>query len=109
MVNLDDIIEKSDSIYQSWEKSRLVLQRLKLTGLMIKLFKYRFLKKQLKFPGYVNEEGITPCDNKGKAVTKISTPKRVDDVRSFIRIAGFCRAFTRNSARLAEPLTILAF
>lgn len=90
---------------QHFEKLRLIFERLEQAGLMTKLLKCRFLEKQLRFLGrFLSEKGITTCDDKVKTVTNFPTPKSVEDVRSFVGLVGFYRAFIRGFASLARPL-----
>lgn len=55
----------------------------------------------------INEKGITTCNDKVKAVTNFPIPCLVDDVRSFVDLTGFYRAFTRGFASIVKSLTYL--
>ncbi len=84
---------------------RLVLDRLKEVGLKIKLTKCEFLKLKIKFLGH--NYGIHTVDDKIDAVSHFKQPKSVDNVRSFLELAGYYRPFIRNFAAIANPLTKL--
>lgn len=76
--------------------------------LKIKISKCRFLVKQPQFLGHVvYEKGITTCKDKVKAVTNFPTLKSVEDVRTFVGLVGFYRAFTSGFTSIARTLTNL--
>ncbi len=86
----------------------LVFQKLTETGLKANLSKCEFLKSRIEFLGHlVDGDGIHTVDSKITAVQKFPTPKSVENVRSFLGLAGCYRAFVRNFASIASPLTRL--
>ncbi len=107
-IYLDDIIVASKDITSHMATLRLVLDRLKEVGLKIKLTKCEFLKQKIKFLGHmVDELGIHTVDNKIAVSHFFPQPKSVDNVRSFLGLAGYYHPFIRNSAAIANPLTKL--
>ncbi len=73
-----------------------------------RLSKCDFLKSRIEFLGHVVDvEGIHTVDSKINAVKHFPTPQSVENVRSFLDLAGYYRAFVRNFASVASPLTRL--
>ncbi len=74
-----------------------VLKRLQDVGLKLKLTKYEFLKPRIKFLGHeVDEQGIHTMDEMIATVEKFPQPKTVENVRSFLRLAGYYCPFIKN-------------
>ncbi len=74
----------------------------------LKLTKCEFLKPKIKFLGHeVDEKGIHTVDDKITAVAKFPQPKTVENVRSFLGLAGYYRPFIKSFAERANPLTKL--
>ncbi len=70
-----------------------------------KLTKCEFLKSCIKFLGHpVDGDGILTLDSKTAAV-QFPTPKSVENLHSFLGLAGYYRAFVKNFASIASPLT----
>ncbi len=107
-VYLDDLILVSKDLESHFQKLDLVLSRLNEAGLKAKLAKCEFLKSRIEFLGHVVDgEGIHTVDSKIKAVKHFPTPQTVENVRSFLGLAGYYRAFVRGFASIASPLTRL--
>ncbi len=86
----------------------LVFQKLTQAGLKAKLTKCEFLKSRIEFLGHlVNGDGIHTVDSKITAVQNFPTPKSVENVTSFLGLAGYYRAFVKNFVSTASPLTCL--
>ena len=68
--------------------------------------KYKFLDSRDEFSGHVVEKNsIHTNDCKIKAVKNFPIPKSVNDVRSFLGLTEYYRAFIKMFAFLASPLT----
>ena len=107
-VYLDDLIVVSKDMASHFRNLDLVFSRLREAGLKAKLSKCNFLKSRIEFLGHVVDgDGIHTVDSKIKAVKHFPTPKTVENVRSFLGLAGYYRAFVRNFASIASPLTRL--
>ena len=107
-VYLDDLILVSRDVDSHLEKLDLVLQKFADAGLKLNLPKCKFLKSSIEFLGHiVDSNGIHTTNAKIKAVQKFPTPNSVDQVRSFLGLAGYYRAFVQNFSSIASPLTQL--
>ncbi len=85
-----------------------VLKRLQEVGLKLKITKWEFLKPRIKFIGHeVDEEGIHTVDDKITAKANFPQPKTMENVRSFLGLAGYYRPFIKSFAARARPLTKL--
>ena len=105
---LDDILIYSKSSEEHEEHVRLVLQKLRETGLYAKLEKCVFHQPRVEFLGYIiSNEGLLMDPKKVQAVTNWTTPRTVRDVQCFLGFANFYRIFIKNYSQVAAPLTRL--
>ena len=66
------------------------------------------IKSCIEFLGhFVDGDAIHTVDSKITAVKNFPTSKSVENVRSFLGLAGYYRAFVKNFAFIASPLTRL--
>ena len=107
-VYLDDLIIVSKDIDSHLKQLSQVFQKLTEAGLKVKLTKCEFLKSRIEFLGHlIDGDGIHTVDSKIVAVKNFPTPKSVENVRSFLGLAGYYRAFVKSFASIASPLTRL--
>ncbi len=107
-IYLDDIIIASKDTTSHMKTLKSVLKRLQEVGLKLKLTKCEFLKPRIKFLGReVDEQDIHTVDDKITAVAKFPQPKTVENIRSFLGLAGYSCPFIKNFAARANPLTQL--
>ncbi len=105
---LNDIIIASPDEDNHLASLEAVLDRLRTAGIKVKLSKCEFLKSKIRFLGHeVDASGIHTQADKIEAVNKFPAPKTVDNVRSFLGLAGYYRPFIRNFSKLASPLNQL--
>ena len=107
-VYLDDLILVSQDLDSHFAKLSLVLQKFADAGLKLNLPKCKFLRARIQFLGHVvDKDGIHTTPDKVKAVQNFPVPKTVNNVRSFLGLAGYYRAFIQDFAAIASPLTRL--
>ncbi len=105
---LDDLIIVSKDLESHQHKLDLVFTKLEEACLPAKFSKCDFLKSRIEFLGnVVDGEGIHTVDSKINAVKHFPTSQNVENVCSFLGHAGYYRAFVRNFASIASPLTLL--
>ena len=106
LVYLDDIVIFSKTEADHLKHLQLVFDRLRTAGLRLKPTKCQFGLKQIKLLGHiVNARGIQTDPDKVKAITNLSPPSSVREIRSFLGMTGYYRALIPNYAHIAEPLT----
>ena len=105
---MDDIIIPSQTLDEHLAKLELVLQRLAEAKLKIKLKKCRFLRKEVQYLGHkISHHGIEVTDEKVKSITNYPVPSNCRQLKSFLGLAGFYRAYVSKYASVAAPLTDL--
>ena len=105
MVYLDDIVIYSRSEEEHVQHLELVFARLREAGLRLKPTKCFFGLEEIKLLGYiVNRDGIHTDPEKVKAIAKLTPPRDLKGVRSFLGMTGFYRQCLPDYAQIAEPL-----
>jgi hypothetical protein len=108
VVFLDDILVYSKSKEEHVEHLRQVLQLLRENNLYGKASKCEFGANKVEFLGhYVSKDGIHTAADKIEAVKNWPLPTNVSEVRSFLGFTGYYRRFTKDYARIAQPLSAL--
>jgi hypothetical protein len=59
------------------------------------------------FGHVVNKGGVAPDPSKVTAIREFPRPKTVRDIRAFLGLPGYYRAFIKNYAAISRPLTQL--
>lgn len=105
---LDDIIVTSKTFEDHISHLKDVFRRLRQAKLKINPDKCNFFKREIRYLGHVVcENGIKTDPDKIAAITNMSPPKNIKDVRRFLGITSWYRRFVPNFAKLSQPLTSL--
>jgi hypothetical protein len=108
VVFIDDILVYSRSEEEHEEHLCLALQKLQKHRLYAKLTKCEFWMKQVAFLGHViSKGGISVDPNKVQDVLSWNAPMSVDDIRSFLGLAGYYRMFIEGFSKISKPMTEL--
>jgi transposase InsO family protein len=108
LVYLDDLLVFSETIEDHARKMRLVFERVREANFKLSVGKCTFAVPEVVYLGHVvNKDGVAPDPSKVKAVRGFPRPKTVRDVRAFLGLSGYYRAFIRNYAAMSRPLTQL--
>ena len=104
----DDIIIPSKGIQEHCERLEKILTRISQHNLRVKASKCCFAAPKVLYLGHtVSAKGIYTDPEKIKAVFELSEPSSLEQVQSFLGLAGYYRKFIPNSATVAAPLTDL--
>jgi len=108
IVFIDDILEYSKNEEEHAKNLVAVARLLREHQLYAKLNKCIFFQTKVHYLGnVVSKEGIAVDREKIRAIMEWVAPKNVDEVRSFMGLAGYYRRFMRNFLHIAYPITSL--
>jgi len=105
IVYLDDILIFSRTREEHLQHVRKVLEKLQQNKLLINLKKCTFLQKELIYLRFVivkNELKMDP--EKVAAIVNWPSPKKLFEVRRFLRLASFYRKFIKNFSKIYAPM-----
>ena len=87
---------------------RTVLVLLEQAGVTLRLFKSKFLHKEVDYLGDVIKQGVLEISpDMIRAVQEATPPCTVRRVRSFLSLCNVCRRFVKSFAQIAAPLNDL--
>jgi hypothetical protein len=108
LVYLDDLLIFSETIEDHVRRMRSVFNRVREANFKLNVAKCTFAVPEVVYLGHVvNKQGVDPNPSKVSAIKNFPRPKTVKDVRSFLGLSGYYRAFIRNYAATSRPLTSL--
>ena len=104
-VYLDDILIYSPTPEDHISDVREVLSILRQHDFYVKLKKCEFEKSEVKFLGHlVGAQGVRVDPDKVRAVVDWTTPKNLQELRSFLGLATYFRKFILGFAAMVAPL-----
>jgi len=107
-IYLDDLVITGKDDEEHLNNLVLVFQRLEMYGIKLKKSKCHFMMDRIEYLGlWIDAEGVHPTDEKIEAVTRLSAPRNLDELRSFYGMIGYYRKFLPNLATVARPLSQL--
>jgi len=108
IVFIDDILVYSKNEEEHVEHLAAMLRLLRELQLYAKLNKFNFFETHVHYLGHiVSKEGIAVDPKKIRAIMEWEAPKNVDEVRSFMGLAGYYRRFIKNFSCIAYAITSL--
>ena len=108
IVFIDDILIYSRTPEEHVKHLEVVLQVLREKKLYAKLNKCEFWLQEISFLGHIiSKDGISVDPAKVEAIVEWPRPKTIQEIRSFLGLAGYYRRFVGGFSRIAVPLTTL--
>jgi hypothetical protein len=108
VVFIDDILVYSKSEDEHTKHLHTVLHRLRDHRLYAKFSKCDFWLREIKFLGHtISQDGIAVYPEKVQEVMDWKPPTTVQQIRSFLGLARYCRRFIPDFFRIAKPMTEL--
>lgn len=104
-VYLDDVVIFGKDQEEHTHRLERVFERLREHNLKLNAEKWRFLQKEVVYLGHkCTREGVEPNEILTETIQKVSTPKNVKQVQSFLGAANYYRQFIPNFAKEAAAL-----
>jgi transposase InsO family protein len=108
LVYLDDLLIFSETIEEHVRRMRLVFDRIRQANFKLNVDKCTFAVPEVAYLGHVvNKNGVAPDPGKVFVIKNFPKPRTVKEVRSFLGLSGYYRAFIQNYAAMSRPLTQL--
>ena len=86
----------------------MVFERIREANLKLNLEKCTFAAHEVAYLGHImSASGVSPDMSKVKAIKTFPLLRNVQDVRSFLGLAGYYRSFRKDFAAISKPLTLL--
>ena len=104
-VYIDDILLTGHSEEEHLQTLEAVLTRLEKAGMKLKKNKCSFFASSVEYLGHlISAEGLTPTEEKVKAVKDAPAPQNVSQLRSFLGMISYYSKFLPNLATQLAPL-----
>lgn len=107
-VYLDDIVILGSNLGEHVETVKEVFRRLQQANLKINPENFQVMRDEIKYLGHViNQDGIHTDPEKIKAITEITVPQNVKEVRRSVGMVSWYRRFIPDCAHTTRTLTKL--
>ena len=108
LVYLDDILIHSETVEGLLKLLKIVLDRLRASGLTLRLKKCSFGPSEIDYLGYVIGNGvIKPQMRKVEAIRGYPAARNLQELRRLLGLFGYYRCFIPQFSEKAEPITRL--
>lgn len=105
---LDDLLLFSQTIEEHAELLRRLFKALRLANLRVHSEKCFFLKTEVKYLGHIfSSKGVTACPKKLSAILEFPRPTTKRQVKGFLGMVSFYRAYQADLAKKVTPLNEL--
>ena len=107
-IYIDDIIIVIKSVEEHLVHLEEVFRRLRHANVKLNPKKCSFVKQRVEYLGHVvTPEGISPNPDKVRVVQEFPTPTNEKEMRSFVRLAKYCRGMLRGFSNIPSPFNAL--
>ena len=107
-VRVDDILISGRNDAEHLKNLTEVLQILSANGLRLKRKKCVFMAPEVTYLGFrINQEGVSPVDEKIKPILEAAVSQNVTHLRSFLGMLNYYHRHIPNMADILEPLHCL--
>ena len=105
---IDDILVASETFEEHIEDLRKLFEVLRKKHLKMKLSKCGFCENSIIYLGHkISKDGIEMNNVKVEAIQRLTPPKDIPTLRSFLGMTSYYRRFIKDYAKIADPLTQL--
>eukprot|EP00794_Sanderia_malayensis_P010295 gene10295-11356_t len=105
---MDDVVVFSRTFNEHLVNLEKIFNRLRTSGISLKLSKCLFASDKVDFLGFeLSREGIKPQARLTTAIQSYKTPSTKKELKGFLGLAGFYRAFIPDFAHISQPLNAL--
>lgn len=108
VVYIDDVIVYSKTFEEHVKQLAIVMDLIYNSGQLLRADKCDFFMREVEYLGHmVGSGGRRMCDNKLRKILALPRPTDKESVRRFLGVTGYYRAYIREYAKIANPLTEL--
>ena len=102
---MDDILIFGKNSKEHWKRVRLVLERIRDSGMTLKKEKCQFGMTEVKFLGHlVSVQGIKPDPDKVTAIMALTPPTCKREARSLMGMVNYLNKFSKKLAEISGPI-----
>lgn len=104
-IYVDDVLVSSVSFEDHFRRLRLLFNKIRRSGMTLRLTKCEFLMQRIKFLGHIiTPEGMTKDPEKLTTIQEYPQPRNRKELQSFIGFCNFYRKFSEHHAANISPL-----
>ena len=105
VIYLDDILIYGKNIQEHNERLKIVLNKIRQSGVKLAPAKCAFMRDSIKYLGHIiSEKGIKTDPDKIRAVTNWEIPNSNQELQSFMGFCNYYRRFIHAYGDLVRPL-----
>lgn len=104
LLYVDDAVIKSKSFDEHLSHLRLFWEKIRVSGLTLKITKTLFCRKEIPFLGFIlSTNGIRPDPDRVQAIRELPPPRSLKELQRFIGICTYYRRFYDKFSSMLNP------